>query len=148
MRERQCPVVSSCTDYANLYFCARNPMMYKRKDLHEQLCVLRVSTDVLYLEGVVIADGNAASGPTAFWPAPDGLAKVDKELVFAEYWTDSDPTIQTYKKRVKCAEVLVPMRVEPQFIVGAYVSCERVRSALMAVAPKLVIVTNAHLFFY
>ena len=82
-----------------------------------------------------------------YWRAPLGLAKVDKELVFAEYWTDSDPTMRTHKKRVKCAEVLVPMRVEPQLIIGAYVSCGRARSALVGVAPKLAITTNAHLFF-
>src|SRR5206468_12208497 len=39
--------------YANLYFHARNPMMYSRKEQAEQLCVLCVSIDVLQLEGVV-----------------------------------------------------------------------------------------------
>src|ERR687898_128319 len=33
-------------EYANLYFDARNPMMYVRKDLHAKLCVVRVSPDV------------------------------------------------------------------------------------------------------
>ena len=33
-------------DYANIYFCARNPMLYKRKDTHTELCVLRISTAV------------------------------------------------------------------------------------------------------
>lgn len=47
--------------YANLYFHARNPMLYKRKHLADELCGLRVSTDVLRLEGVVITDQNASS---------------------------------------------------------------------------------------
>lgn len=33
--------------YANLYFHARNPMLFKRKAQAESLCVLRVSTTVL-----------------------------------------------------------------------------------------------------
>ncbi len=66
-------------EYVNLYLCARNPMMYLRRGQHAELCVLRVSPAVLRLPRVVIADGNAASGPTAFWPFPSGLAKVDKE---------------------------------------------------------------------
>lgn len=47
-------------EYANLYFHARNPMMYKRKENHMVLCILVVSTDVLDLPGVVITDCNAA----------------------------------------------------------------------------------------
>ena len=67
-------------DYANLYFCARNPMMYKRAALHAELCVLQLSTDVLDLPNVVIADGNLASGYTAFRPSPSGLATIDHEI--------------------------------------------------------------------
>ncbi|NMA20497.1 MAG: DUF4433 domain-containing protein [Lentisphaerae bacterium] len=29
-------------EYANLYFCARNPMMYRRQNERERLCVLLV----------------------------------------------------------------------------------------------------------
>ena len=126
-------------------------MLYKRKDLHRELCVLQVSTDVLDLPGVVIADGNAASEYTAFWPSPAGLARVDKGLVFAEYWTDEDQIQEWHKKRVKCAEVLVPDRVVPQFIIGAYVSCSEAQNALQNVVEtnnlRLNITLNAHLFF-
>jgi len=37
-------------EYANLYLCGRNPMLYKRR--HDAICVLAVSTDVLDLPGV------------------------------------------------------------------------------------------------
>jgi len=37
--------------------------MYLRRPQHEALCVLQISPAVLSLPGVVIADGNAASGP-------------------------------------------------------------------------------------
>src|SRR6267154_5854241 len=40
--------------YANLYFHARNPMLHKRRGEANGLCVLRVSTDVLTLNGTVI----------------------------------------------------------------------------------------------
>lgn len=46
-------------DYANVYFDARNPMMYKRKENHVDLCILGVSAHVLDLPRVVIADCNA-----------------------------------------------------------------------------------------
>ena len=72
-------------NYVNLYLCARNPMLFKRKHLHMDLCVLRVSTDVLDIPEVVITDGNAASSYTRFWPPSEGLPNVNKELVFAEF---------------------------------------------------------------
>src|SRR5882672_10387431 len=40
--------------YANLYFHARNPMLSVRR--HEDICVLRVSTAVLQIQGTVITD--------------------------------------------------------------------------------------------
>lgn len=134
-------------DYANLYFSARNPMLYKRRDLHIELCVLRVSTDVLDLPGVVIADGNAASNYTAFWPSPSGLDKVDKDLVFAKYWTDANQIAEWQKKRVKCAEVLVPDRVDQRFIIGACVSCDEALRTFKALEPHLNVSIDSHLFF-
>src|SRR6266699_836987 len=47
--------------YANLYFHARNPMLYKRKSEAADLCVLRVSIEVRKVSGVVFADCNASS---------------------------------------------------------------------------------------
>jgi hypothetical protein len=134
-------------EYANLYLCARNPMLYKRKEAHQELCVLRVSTEVLDLPGVIIADGNAASDYTAFWPSPAGLSRVDKDLVFAEYWTDEDQIRAWQKGRVKCAEVLVPDRVAPHLVLGAYASCDAARRTLETTVPRLPTTVDAHLFF-
>jgi hypothetical protein len=134
-------------DYVNLYLGARNPMLYRRRDRHAELCVLRVSTEVLDLPGVVIADGNAASKYTAFWPSPLGLGKIDSSLVFAEYWTDADQIAGWHKKRVKCAEVLVPDSVDPRFVFGAYVSCDDAQRSLQAGKSHLSVTIDTHLFF-
>jgi hypothetical protein len=111
-------------DYVNLYFCARNPMMYKRHDQHLKLCVVRVDLAVLDLPGVVISDMNAAKGYAAFRPVDEGLARIDKDELFAEYWTDPRDVYESERLRgVKCAEALVPRRVDPKFILGVRVSC-------------------------
>ncbi len=34
-------------EYTNLYFNPRNPMMFKRKSLHEDLCIICVSQKIL-----------------------------------------------------------------------------------------------------
>lgn len=134
-------------EYVNLYLCARNPMLYKRLGMVDSLCVLRVSTAVLDLPSVVITDGNAASGSTAFHPSPSGLAKIERDMVFAEYWTDGNGIANWEKKRVKCAEALVPDRVDPQHILGARVRSQAVRSTVATLAPGLAVAVDPKLFF-
>ena len=134
-------------DYVNLYVCARNPMLFKRKNRHGELSVLRVSTDILDLPGVVITDQNAASGYVRFSPAPTGLGSINRELVFAEYWTHQDPIEQYRHRSIKCAEVLVLDSVKPRFILGAYVSCDAARAAIEALGLGLPVTIDSHLFF-
>ncbi len=134
-------------DYVNLYFCARNPMLYKLQAYHGELCVLQIDTKVLNLHDVVITDGNAASQYTRFWPSPQGLAVLDYSAVFAQWWTDPNPTVAWEKKRKKCAEVLVPETVPPDYILGACVSCGQARQRLLDEGFSLPITINAYLFF-
>jgi hypothetical protein len=47
--------------YVNLYFHARNPMLFKRLAEAPNLSILQVSTEVLTVPGTVISDQNAAS---------------------------------------------------------------------------------------
>jgi hypothetical protein len=119
-------------DYANLYFCPRNPMLYLRSSRHRELAVLRIRTNALDLPGVVVTDGNAASGATRFGSLTEGLARIDRAITFARYWTHSDPYEHADHKRRMCAEVLVPDCLPPDYIVGAYVSCEEGSDAYAA----------------
>ncbi len=137
-------------DYANLYFCARNPMLYKRKSMHERLCVLRISTDILDLHGVVITDRNASSKYVRFRPAADGIDIVDKELTFAKYWKnldDADEISNWRRISAKCAEVLVPECLENKYIIGAYVSNDLSKDRLIKIVPDLSVTVNRDLFF-
>ncbi len=47
-----------------------------------------------------------------------------------------------------CAEVLVPDRVDPAFIMGAYVRGEEDRARLARIAPTLEVVVDGDLFFH
>ena len=134
-------------EYANLYVCARNVMMYKRKGHHREVCVLKVNTDVLDVPEVVVTDANASGDYVRFAAAPRGLAIVDRELTFAEYWTDPNPILYYQKKAAKCAEVLVPDWVDPRFIAGAYVSCEGSLARMRELDVDLHVTVDSHLFF-
>lgn len=138
-------------EYANLYICGRNPTLYrmiKNVGNPADVLVLRVAPIVLDLPGVVLTDQNAASDYRAFLPSPAGLAKISKDVVFAEYWTHQDDQIETWKhKSAKCAEVLVPDVVPPCFLTGVYVfdaDTERRIQQIPGVPP---IIVDKHLFF-
>jgi len=123
-REKQVPgTEKEPHDYANLYFNPRNPMMFKRKDLHQEICVLRVNSSVLDLPGVIVTDGNASSGYAGFYESPGGLRHLDGDLIYATDWTDDNQFEAWRRKRCICAEVLVPDPVAVGFIDGIYVSC-------------------------
>jgi hypothetical protein len=149
VQERRARVVvprgAALHEYANLYICARNPMLCARRD--QPVCVLAVSTDVLDLPGVVITDSNAASKYVRFAASPAGLRIVDRNRTFAEYWTDDDRIEEWRKKAAKCAEVLVPDRVEPRFVSGVYVPSDEARAVVSAMDTGLTVTVDGHLFF-
>jgi hypothetical protein len=103
--------------YANLYFHARNPMMYKRRDQAEELCVLRISLKVL--KDIYARD----------WRHPD------------------DQIRQWRHTARKCAEVLVPHVVEAHYLIGTYVVDEDARELLLEQEFKLPITVDSDLFF-
>lgn len=123
-------------------------MLLKRKDIHAEICVLRVSSDVLDIPNVVVTDSNAGSKYVRFSPAPGGLAIVNKDRTFARWWNHPDDQIDQWRHSIqKCAEVLVPDVVPRGFINGAYVSCDESRQALEQTGFDLPIITDGDLFF-
>jgi hypothetical protein len=133
--------------YANLYFHARNPMMFKRLAEASNLCVLRVATQVLEVPGAAITDQNAASDWVRFY-APQQWRLLDFEDIFAMDWRHPDDKVRYWRhKSRKCAEVLVPHAVEPRFITGSYVADPAVASKVSAAAPSLLVTVNPVLFF-
>lgn len=94
-----------------------------------------------------MTDQNAAGDYVSFWPAPDGLRYVDRERTFAEYWTDDDPIEYWRRKAAKCAEVLVPDRVDPHYIQHAYVASVEIKTRTDAMNTGLEVRVDGHLFF-
>lgn len=134
-------------DYANLYINARNPMLYVLLSRQRELCVLRISADVLRSAGVVVSDKNAARDWARFEPWPDGLTRIEKEDIFRERWDVNDPFQKDHLKGVMCAEILVPDKVGSSYILGAYVSCQEALDRLAELCPDLPVTINRTLFF-
>ena len=133
--------------YANLYFHARNPMLYKRKEQAGELCVLSVSLEILSIQGVVLSDCNASSDYARFLdPSQWRLLAFDD--IYALDWRHPQDEIAYYRHRSrKCAEVLVPTRVEPRFLLGAYVVSPEAEERLAALGFRLPIRVDPGMFF-
>ncbi len=147
-RNKQIPGARPLHDYANLYFDAHNPMLSKRRDQNDMICVMRIDHAVLDVPGVIVADCNAASDYVRFYTMEAGIQALDRDLVIARFWTNaSDPFEAMRHKSIKCAEVLVPEVLQPIFLIGAYVANTRAFQAFELLGAGLPVKINGGMFF-
>lgn len=133
--------------YANVYFDPKNPMLYKRKDENENICILKFDRSILDFDGVVVSDRNASSTYACFYSPETGLREIDFRLVFAKDWRDDNPYEYYRKKSIKCAEVLVPFYIPFEFVVCAAVYSETARKKLMETGFDKIIYVKPQFFF-
>lgn len=151
---RRIPKGLLLNQYANLYFNARNAMLYLKLNDYDpsqrvpadEILILRVNPSVLDLPGVVLTDINAAAGiEPRFFSITEGLARISKEEIFAIRWTSN-----SHKQRMM-AEVLVPHSIPIEYIVGIYTSCKatkkRVRKTLTSEFAAIKVVVDRYMFF-
>ncbi|CAN5489666.1 hypothetical protein BH24ACT7_BH24ACT7_19680 [soil metagenome] len=133
-------------EYVNLYFNARNAMLFRvlraaKRVPAAEMTILRVAPVVLDLAGVVVTDINAAADIAPRWrPVTEGLAALDPVVIYAEFWSD-----QTRQRMM--AEALIPHRVDPSDIVGAYTVSEAAAANLSDLAPTLAVEVKPYMFF-
>lgn len=134
--------------YANLYFTFNNPMMYLRKDMADELCILVVSIRVLDIEGCIVSDRNAAASLVKFYSPIEGIERIDFGKVYERYWTNhEDPYERSNHKQIKCAEILVPRRITDEYILGAYVVDDKVRDQMLREGFEKPIAINPKAFY-
>jgi hypothetical protein len=146
-KARQTPDGRSLWDYANVYFQARNAMLFRvtREKGVDEICIIGVRKDVLNRPDVLIANGNAASYQSEIARHDEGIKAVPQIMrnVDKEWWSDSDGS-----KREMMAECLIPSAISPDLITAIYVGSDAALRRAQAVTPSRVPVTREpHLFF-
>lgn len=149
--ERSIPKGLPLNRYANLFFNARNAMLYsmpiKQGIPFRDIAVLRVDSSVLCLPGVVIADTNAATKKRPRWhTVEEGLSLIDKKELFAEYWIHDNLLEERRHRQRMMAEVLVPDKVPPEYILGAYLYSDHTLTMLSRY-KRLDITVFKYIFF-
>lgn len=117
--------------YANLYFDYNNPMLYSRKDVADNLCVLAVSSLILNDPRCIVSDRNAATALAKFYPAVDGVQQINFKKVLEQYWVHDDQFEYANHKAIKCAEILIPYSVSYEYVVEACVVNQKAKSTLL-----------------
>ena len=133
--------------YANLYFDPKNPMLSRKRNQNQEICILKFDRAVLDLDGVILSDRNASSDYAAFYSVDAGLENIDFDLVYAKYWTDDDYYEQCRKKSIKCAEVLIPYNIPFDYVVAAAVVNESAAEKLKSIGFNKNIVVMSKMFF-
>jgi len=147
-RNKRIPGARFLHDYANLYFDAHNPMLSRCRGRNNGICVLQIDPVVMDQPGVIVTDRNAAADWVRFWPVDDGLSVISRERVFARYWTHPDDFYEERRhKSEKCAEVLVPDRVNVRLITGAYVANQLALAEFQGLDSELSVRTRSDMFF-
>ena len=145
-RNKKIPGGTFLHDYANLYFHARNPMMYSLLTKSE-VCVLRVSDEVFSIPATIVTDRNAACDFVRYYPVSE-IDQLDFDLIYAQDWRcPNNPMEYFRRKTAKSAEVLVRDRVPPELIIGAYVKNNNARVGLVEQGFDREIVINSDIFF-
>lgn len=125
-------------DYAPCYINPRNPMLYVRREVQRDLCLLEVSLDALEGGQYLLSDGNAASHDTLFFGSLDRLDALPWDVLRAGYWSDFPDG-----KRKRCAEVLIYPRVQPEHVTRVHCYSKHTATALgwcsreVVVTPRL-----------
>jgi len=96
----------SLHDYVPLYINPKNPMLFLRKILSDDLIIIAVSSDTMLYDTCLFTDGNAASRSTSIYKDLTNLRKLDWDCIKGEYWDNFQDG-----KRKKCSEVLILDRI-------------------------------------
>jgi hypothetical protein len=76
------------------------------------------------------------------------LSVINAERVFARYWLHPNDLYDEMSHRSeKCAEVLIPNRVDAQFIVGAFVANQTAFLAFQRLNSQLPVNVHNDMFF-
>ncbi len=133
-------------NYANVYFQARNPMLYRviKEYKAKNIVVLQISSDILEIPGAGVTDGNAASANTElFENAGRGLSALRADQFEREYWNQADAS-----KRKIMAEVLVPDCIPKENIIGVYAAGPETADQIRKdTAGSLNVMPDPYMFF-
>ena len=103
-------------DFVPLYFNPRNPMLYVRRNIQNDIIIICVDPNLIFLKKSIFTDGNAASKATNFYNNKSDFGKLNREIIFTTFWNDYGFS----GKRIICSETLVYPKINISFFNKIY----------------------------
>jgi len=133
----------SLHSYVPTYFRPRNPMSSARRELANELVILKLNPQLLLQSGMLFTDGNAACCSTRFFSALNDLNQLNWDCLNGRYWND-----YADGRRLRCAEMLIPDRIQVTNIMQIAIKSEiALKSGLNLMSMDIQVVKQAELFF-
>ncbi len=92
--------------YVPFYFNPKNAMLYRRKEMQNEIVILVFGGELISSFGAIFTDGNASSDDTRFFNNRNALNQLDWNCLNDWSWCNHRDG-----KRTRMAEVLVPNHV-------------------------------------
>lgn len=99
-------------EYAPTYINIKNPMLYVRRNIWHDLCLIEISLSALSDNNFIFTDGNAAARNTNFYNETNDLDKLPWDVLNASYWNNFPDG-----KRKRCSEILIYPKIERKYII-------------------------------
>lgn len=138
-------------DHVPFYFNPRNTMLYKRREHQNKIVILGVDPMLIVQEGAYFSNGNVASRITKTYNDISMLRKLPWQIINSSSWNYEDPYKKAKYKRIMCAEVLVPERVDIQSILRIFCRQPSQISNIQQCIPDSVnipVETRSSLYFF
>lgn len=130
----------SIHDYVPLFFWPINAMTSLRRDHANELVLLSIDPVVMFSNGALTTDGNAAAHATSFWKNHGALPNIQWSILRG-YWSEFDDG-----KRISQAETLIPHQIPREYVRKAYVRTPQLKDTLASQTP-LPVDVRPDLFF-
>jgi hypothetical protein len=111
----------SLHNFVPMYFNPKNPMLFRRKDLQQNIVIIAIDRRAIYQDKSMFSDGNAASDSTAFYNDLSKLDKLNWSCIRNDFWNDYPDG-----KRVKCSETLTFPKITIKHIHKIY--CNNIKT--------------------
>lgn len=100
-------------NYVPFYFNPKNAMLYVRRNIQNNIVILKLRKELLLQKNILFTDGNASCDNTKFFNNLTDLDKLNWQCINDNTWFNHEDG-----KRIKMSEVLIPDYVSVDNIAG------------------------------
>lgn len=126
--------------YVPFYINIKNAMLYSRRKIQSEVCILEVDITSIAEDDFIFTDGNAAARDTSFFCDIKDINQLPWNVLGGLYWSG-----YTDGKRKRSAEVLIKSPLDPRFIKNIY--CKNIWTKEYLQTQGIIAQLNNRLYF-